>query len=484
MTAASPQAVPGQRDISAGSRNPAEPGLGTWAAFAAFLTPTFVWVEFTLVGRIFLPELILFALLPALLIRRGGMLTDPLPRTVLLLAVLWLLAQILTDVIRASDFRDYGRGWARIALTALNFCSLYLLLHRSRRRIVLFALGMAVGGYLAFLLNPSPYFENFPWKFSLGPSTALAAVVAAVWLPGLGAFAALPILAVGIYSMSVGARALAGVAIMTGLYMILNRIMGRRRGRTAGFSLGRSSLVLAGAIAAAALVIEFYAYMAAQGWLDERSRNVYEFHSQGPLGFLLGGRPEFLASTRAVLDSPLIGHGSWAKNPDYVAYLLDLGGFSYRLPELHQIEQDLIPTHSHLMGSWVEAGILGTVLWLWVLLLVFRVLMVQYMLSDPIVPLVGFAAFLMVWDIFFSPFGAERRYTVPFNIVLLIYAWDILRAHAARSVRARTRATPLHRTLRRPDRPAFPGAARRPVPREPEKIASRPNDAELEPPSS
>ena len=428
--------------------------FGRWASWAAFLIPTFIWLEVVVVGRIFVPELLLLALLPFLLAKRGRMLAEPLPRTFLLLAVLWLMAQILTDVIRESDFHDYSRGWAKITLTTLNFCTLYLLLYGSRRRLVLFALGLAVGGYLSFLLNPSLFAEEYPWKFALGPSTAFVAVLMALWIPFLRP---LPIFVVGVYSMMVGARALAGVLLLTALYVLVQQIVGRRAELRADVLLVWPSLFLVAGIAASAMVVELYGYMAVRGYMDQGAQWVYERQHSGALGVLLGGRSEILASARAVLDSPLIGHGSWAKNPEYVAYILDLRHFGYDVHYLSRVDAELIPSHSHLMGAWVEAGILGAAFWGWVLLLVFRVLSNQYMIREPIGPLIAFVGFLLVWDIFFSPFGAERRYIVPFYLVLMMFAWDTLRARMSRSVGGHRG---VYRSPRAADESAIPRQAR------------------------
>src|SRR5207249_4985632 len=100
----------------------------------------------------------------------------------------------------------------------------------------------------------------------------------------------------------------------------------------------------------------------------------YREESAGRFGVLLGGRPELFASSIAIADSPLIGHGSWPKDPKYTNDLLSVlsrngyqpgGGLLYSI----QHSDYLIPTHSFLFGAWVEAGLLGAVFWLVVLAL-------------------------------------------------------------------------------------------------------------------
>jgi len=86
------------------------------------------------------------------------------------------------------------------------------------------------------------------------------------------------------------------------------------------------------------------------------------------------------------------------------------------------LSQDLIPTHSHLFGAWVEAGVLGAVFWLWTLALVASVLPRLHRLADGRVALVAFLGVSFLWDIVFSPFGAERRLVVPFYLVVFLLA--------------------------------------------------------------
>ena len=409
-------------------------GSGKRLALVAFVTPTLVWMEFSAVGRIFVPELVLIGLLPFLLMTRGRMLADPLPRTFLVLAALWLASQVLTDLVRETDFRDYSRGWAKIAFTAANFCSLYMLLHGSRRRIVLFALGLAVGGFLSFLLNPSAFAEDHPWKFGIGPPAALLAALASLWPPirRVPFLPALPLLAVGAYSMAVGFRSLAGIALLASIYLLVQQIAGRRHRRPVAPSPGRALLFFAAGVALTAVVLKVYEQAAARGYVSERARWTYERQDSGSFGILLGGRSEIYASARAVVDSPFIGHGSWARDAGYAARVLELRLLGYDLHSSTRLDSDLIPTHSHLMGGWVEAGILGAVFWLWVLLLVFRVLSNLYLIREPLGPLIAFIGIMMLWDVVFSPFGAERRLTLPFDVVLMMFAWDVLRARLPR----------------------------------------------------
>lgn len=429
----------------AGAYSPDRAGMANRPAlaFLAFITPCTVFLEFNLVGRIFAPELILIGLLPFLLLMRGRMLAAPLPRFFLIMAFCWLCAQILTDLIRDTPFGDYSRGWSKIIFTTMNFCTLYMLLYGSRQRIVLFALGIAIGGYLTYMINPSEFAARQPWKFGLGVSTILLVVVATQLRPIFKVWflPALMIGAVGVYSMVVGSRSLAAITILAALYVLVQQVLGRRHTAPAGFSPIRTFLFFVAGIGIAFSIFNAYQYAASSGVLGNYAQEVYETQGTGAYGVLLGGRSEIFVSSQAVMDSPIIGHGSWAKNPKYAARILELENYGYEVNYL-AADSELIPTHSHFMGAWVESGFVGALFWAWILILVFRVLANLYMVREPLGPLITFVGFMMLWDILFSPFGAERRVIVPFYIVLMMFAWDMLRASVPRDMIGNLRVRP------------------------------------------
>jgi hypothetical protein len=92
----------------------------------AFALPTMMFVEVRMVGRLFLTEIILICMLPFLMMRRGSLLLDRLPRKLLILGLAWLLSQILTDAIRSTPFEDWSRGWSKIVFLLTNFAAIHL----------------------------------------------------------------------------------------------------------------------------------------------------------------------------------------------------------------------------------------------------------------------------------------------------------------------------------------------------------------------
>jgi hypothetical protein len=81
-------------------------------------------------------------------------------------------------------------------------------------------------------------------------------------------------------------------------------------------------------------------------------------------------------------------------------------------------DPDLIPSHSYLLGAWVESGLLGAAFWAWVLWLTMKALW-RASGAEPRFPFLVFIAFLLVWNILFSPYGAEARFLATYSIYVM-----------------------------------------------------------------
>ncbi len=384
-----------------------------------FVVPLLLSVEFVVGGRLFLPEVVLLLALPFLLhdARRRGV--SRISHLVVLLGLLWLFGLVFTDIYLGTPFDDYSRGWSKVVFLLLNFAALSLLIDGRWRRVTLFAAGLALGLTLKFFFNPGIYAAGNPWKFGFGGAVTLAGVLLASrpTVYRRPVVAAGILIALGVLNLSLGFRSLGGVCFLAAILVML-------AARSAHLvRLDRRALrtftVVAVSVLAGFIIVEAYGYAAGQGLLGGRAQQTYE-DQKSSLGLLVSGRPEILVSTRAIRDSPIVGHGSWVKDPKYVVALQEeLKKSGSQRPAASGW---LIPTHSHLFGAWVEAGILGAVFWLWALALVASILPRLHRLADGRVALVAFLAALFFWAVLFSPFGAEGRILMPFYLIVFLLA--------------------------------------------------------------
>jgi len=404
---------------------PRHGGKELGARLLAFAIPVLIAIEVPGVGTIYLAELCLIGLLPVLVVMRGRMLQSKALAFILCLGLLYFGAQVITDVIRETPFADYARGWSRILFLLFSFVSTYLLIGNDRAKLLCYAGGLVVGATLFVLIN-NPL-ANIGWKFGFaGPTTTLILI----------GFSLIPILrsprslvgpgilvALGIFSAFMDFRSWGGILMVSAAFLSMPALLRLFGMRPKPLSYGRMLVIGTVLLATGFGAIKLYGAAAESGLLGERSRQKYETQSAlGDLGILLGGRSESLVTVQAIQDSPLIGHGSWAKDRHY-AELRQL--MLYRLGFVNRFiepETDHIPTHSHLLGSWVEAGIAGAAFWVGILFLILAAIRRLYASEDPLRPYLVFLMFLFVWDILFSPFGAQRRLTNGFLMVAMLFA--------------------------------------------------------------
>lgn len=383
----------------------------------AFAIPALLFVRLQVGGMFFLPETVLLLALPALYLEQGRPRIDRRLTVTVTLGLVWLWAQICSDIYRGSSFHDYSRGWADIIMTLTNLCALALLLRGERRLLVAYGWGVTAGFVLEYLLAPSELARGDAWKFGLSmPATLGVALLVSRrgysqrWVPTAA------LLAIGGVNLIFGFRSLAGVCVLAAAYCALQRIAARKGLQSVKFSITRTLVVCAiGAVIGYGFV-QLYGHYARAGSLGTHAAATYAAEVGG-LGLLINGRIENYGSVLAIRDSPLIGWGSWAHGQRYVDATRNAVA-----PRPYTQADDTIPVHSHIFWAWVDAGVFGALIWFWILWLAIRVLGTLFRIAEPITPVISFLVILLVWDLFFSPYGAERRLLTPYYAILLVFA--------------------------------------------------------------
>ena len=225
-------------------------------------------------------------------------------------------------------------------------------------------------------------------------------------------------------------------------------------GETVKLKAGTVVLLSASIIVIIAGVLWIYGYSASAGILGEAAQQKYEIESSGNYGVILGGRPELLAELPAIYDSPILGHGSWAREPSYIIGMHEaqaaLGYVGAMYIPREVLQEGQIPAHSYFFRAWVDAGVLGAVFWGWVFIVTAKVLTRIYPASVDLLPAMAFLAFLLLWNIPFSPYGTQERILFPYTLITMMTCMAMVPAKAVRAV------------VRKADRRIRPALAPRP----------------------
>ncbi len=378
-----------------------------------------------LVGELPVAEVILVILLPVFIILRGARLVRPGLKTVFYLMGLWLFGAILSDIYRATPAHDWTRGDATIVFFAIDIMGVAVLIGKNERRKVIFLVAFAIGALLAVRFQPS-VLTDF-WKFGYSTGTNLLVALISCYFFSRRQYAIAGLLLAGIMGVNLlfdfrSPVLFFLIAIVLALPVIPEQIGPLRILPRAG-SAARVAVLAGLALAAVGSAYSVVHLASASGLLGDEAQAKDEGEARATGGVLLGGRPEILVSSRAVWDSPILGHGSWAKEVKYLEMLSDLQaeyGSGIDLNNAEELSEGVIPAHSHLMGAWIQAGILGAFLWFYLFFAAIKAIVRISVLQPACAPLYAFMLVGFSWDILFSPFGNTQRMLAAVATVIVV----------------------------------------------------------------
>jgi O-antigen ligase len=405
-----------------------------------------------LVGALPGSEILLLPLLPVLLVYRGGRVFNREYLWFLVLVAAWLLGTLAADAYIDNYAINRMKGVARVVFFAFDFMALAILINHKTRRMIVFALSI-----VAVMLSSAREFRGdflTEWKFGLSSALIILALLAASHYNARKKyktciFIFLLLSALNLYFAFRSQVVIILIAGALTLPIFENqRALGRRQTRTT-LSYFRPFILLALAGGAIFIADQAIKLAATRGFLGENTSSKFQAQSSGKLGVLFGGRPETLVAIQAIIDNPIIGHGSFAADPKYLALKQDLQ-YEYGYSDTDTPEEEGgIPTHSHLTMAWVESGIFGGLFWLYILALVLRAILQTAIHRQPLSPLYCYFLVNFVWDIFFSPFGSVNRLWGAYFVLL---SYSVLRSakpipDAERSRRPHPTQLPVRRPL-------------------------------------
>jgi hypothetical protein len=344
-------------------------------------------------------------------------LQDGLLRTILRAWLIYFVLQVCSDMVNGTLPADFMRGWARLIFFAVNITVIAFLSGLQLNRLAAFFAGYAASLILASFQERNEFLSE--WKFGYGPAVTMgvALLIGLLKSERVNRIGGIAFVFLGIVHLQANARSLGGITLLIGLLSLL-AIYFRDNLRDGGFF---SVKFLLPVVISMIGIYQVYTIGASSGWLGEKSRDKYEKQTSGGRNILSGGRMEYTIAIPAILEAPLLGYGSWARHPEYVKRYIYINGIDPNTYDAEYLmELGTIPTHSHILGSWAEAGVAGGVFWILVLWLALRTF--YRMLGHDQLPYRLFLLFMLVffiWDILFSPFGLERRVTDPAMIMVM-----------------------------------------------------------------
>ena len=406
--------------------------VGDWLAF--LIPVSGIWV-FSVGGQLPYAEVIFLLLLPVLIHTQKRRIFDKEYRTVYLLLGLWALSQTLTDIFVDASPANRVKGLARVVFFAVDLAAISGIIGTSLRRIKIFTLGMIVNFFYTAMIGGGG--QSIEWKMGGTLAVSMAVFLVASFYYVKRRYAAVLLMTAALAAINLYYAVRGAMMIDVAVAVLLLPVFPRanpRKPSGAHSNVGRVILLLILSMTAVWVSEQIIKAAVNAGLFSEGDQMKYEQQSQGKLGIIFGGRPEGLVAARAIMDSPFLGHGSYAVDYKYYALLQE---YRYKFgyaegDEIDDIEDPGIPTHSHLTMSWVEGGMLGSFFWFYMLFLVARSIIRLTEVTHVLGPLYLYVLITLTWDILFSPFGQTRRMFEAFLIVIMI---NLLRSEPVQRAR-------------------------------------------------
>jgi hypothetical protein len=405
-------------------KNPARVAANIFAVAVGFGTAFTVH----LVGELYIAEvLLLVASIPLLLLRGRKLLNRELMRIYALMA-LWLLGQVISDAYNHITLADRMRGAASIIFFGIDLAALLMLLGGNEIRKRCYLVGLISGLLASVKLQPSPAIVDYPWKFGYASGTILLVMLVSSFFYDRRRYLISGLLILGISGVNLLLNFRGPVLNLLIALVLVHPIIPERFGRLQILpksQTARVAVMILLAIGAGEVAKTLVDLVTEYGFVSEEARAKNQTQSKGG-NLLLGGRPEFAIGLKAAMDRPIIGHGSWAKDPKYYEMLYDTFVESGEWEP--QVGGDiisgeanpLIPGHSAIVTAWIWSGILGLIFWLYMVWLVGRGILRAAVRNPLFAPIYMYLMISMMWNAFFSPFAAIRRMTEGFTLVVIL----------------------------------------------------------------
>lgn len=346
--------------------------------------------------------------------RIGDLYGSRAPKVLLGTLLVWLLATVLSDLVNSSPMMDAVRGFARVLSIAVLLVALMYFVRARPERVLLMWWGLASGQLVGLVVQPGSYFAGEPWKFGFSiPLTVIAFLLASSVLKRFDLAIAF---GMAITNFLLETRSLAVVCVLAGLALLV------RRRRAPGSSPIRLAVVFGLSVGGSLALVSLFEKLALAGYFGDSARARASTQSQGEFGALLTGRAETGFSLRSIAEHPLVGVGSYGSPSREVieAQVQLLADTGYATVARQALEGQWSSFHSELFGSAAENGVLALGFWAVVAALfargLYRVLSGQAVLP----PLVAFVSAMGIWDLLYSPLGADRKFWVAASIVTVL----------------------------------------------------------------
>lgn len=334
--------------------------------------------------------------------------------------IVLIIGYMISDLIGGTSQFNYLRGWGRNAVLLSDIICLSIIATTDKRYLWWYIFGMALGSII-YLQSTGVVFTGPNWKLAYSQPVFLLMLVAAYFIPNK--LTIYLVLAMGIFSFYMDSRSFSSICIL------LAGILWIRQGNPETFQTsklkGLGKIILAGGIG-------IYLVISIMAKTEEDFGNRRDMSSLSRAAALRIG-------VIAIMDSPILGYGSWGEGTKKYAAMLyketqsdmrELGASN-----LHQGTTFL--AHSQILQSWMEGGILAAQLFIYYGYQILASLKTT-ILRRRLDYMTRFYCYFLIsafWGLFMNPYSGSHRLGIAFAIAIICAInTEMLGAEKIRSV--------------------------------------------------
>ena len=327
------------------------------------------------------------------------------------------LTQLTTDFLCGINLLDMAKGSALILFTLINLTVISRLASKYKGVVEKLLLGYAFSYFVAAFFQPNAYFKTYPWKFGFAYGASLLLLILVQKYSLRKTIVAVIIIGTfAIVNLALDARSLGIVIVIALAIYVTNHSI--KKSKIAAFTLLLIFPILASNF------YSLYISKASHGSFGVSAQVKYLNQSYNTKNIFFGGRTDVFVGLSQVVKNPLFGQGSYAKinegnRQEILTEIVKNNPNLYSLLFSFQ-EGDLIPIHSVLLQFWVWYGFLGALPWIWYFNALALTLIKNFRNRMEITLVNSYLITLTIWDLLFSPFGADRRFTLPLFLIAII----------------------------------------------------------------
>ena len=340
----------------------------------------------------------------------------------MVLSFVWLLGVVVADLYNNTDTEDFLKGFFNVVFIIALIPFVYWAVYDKPQRMMMYWLGVGISCVLGFYFQRMSELTEYDASVWLVYAYYPLFIAIAGWLyyKGRRILGCIVIEAFSVWSLwNMSRNIFLCMTFAVALILLIGEVNKTNVAAKYRAFRKRMPITLLSFVIVGLGIFTSYEYLAKNKYLGEYAYRKYIIQKNSEQG-LASGRADFFESVALVYKNPIMGYGSYAKDQKKIInpYATDEGA------TIKVGERMMLHGHSYLMGAWVYSGILGFIFWAVMIIYTLRFLYRGVFFEPSLIGINVMLAFLMLWNMLFSPF-ADRLNFLFFIIIVILQTYRV-----------------------------------------------------------